>query len=88
MTKLAAAIKGGGVRAGHVSAAVLAEHFVLVANATGLAAALRWLITGLRASTGVVGLLAVLEGLLDAVETGEPHAVILSSAAAVAAAMS
>ncbi|PPK64869.1 hypothetical protein V5P93_006272 [Actinokineospora auranticolor] len=67
-----------GTRAGDLS-----QGFTVVAEAAGLAVGLRWLISVLHPDPGVVGLVAVLRGLLGAVETGEPHRVILHAVAAV-----
>ncbi|SER41111.1 hypothetical protein [Actinokineospora terrae] len=67
ITRLAAAI--GAAVADH---GPIDLRFALIARTAGLAAGLRWLITTLRGGTGVVGLIAVLRGLLEAVESGEP----------------
>ncbi|RLK61339.1 hypothetical protein [Actinokineospora cianjurensis] len=67
ITRLAAAIGAAVADRGPIDL-----RFALIARTAGLPAGLRWLITTLRKGTGVVGLIAVLRGLLEAVESGEP----------------
>ncbi|MCP2302358.1 hypothetical protein LV79_002034 [Actinokineospora globicatena] len=61
-------------------------RFAVVARTSGLAAGLRWLIGALRVTGGVVGLVAVLRGLLEAVESGESRRTVLRVIAVIEAA--
>ncbi|MBM7776570.1 hypothetical protein JOD54_006774 [Actinokineospora baliensis] len=64
---------------------VLARRFAAVARDRGLVNGLWWLIAALRGVAGVVGLVAVLRGLVEAVESGEPRPVVLRTIAVIEA---
>lgn len=66
--------------------AALARRFAAVARDGGLVSGLWWLIAALRGVAGVTGLVAVLRGLVEAVESGEPRQVVLRTIAVIEAA--